>query len=137
MGTYASQVARCRGVAASAGGGLGQSDGCVIAGIVRDTSGGAIPGATIRVVNEKTQRTVIAVSDKEGGYRLGDLLAGTYRLESSLDGFEPAVREVTLESGQTLTIEVTVAPAQLTEGVRRHRPAGRGSGAGGADPCRS
>ena len=95
----------------------GQSDGCVIAGIVRDTSGGAIPGATIRVVNEKTQRTVIAVSDKEGGYRLGDLPAGTYRLESSLDGFEPAVREVTLESGQTLTIEVTVAPAQLTEGV--------------------
>ena len=50
-------------------------------------------------------------------YRLGDLPAATYRLESSLDGFEPAVREVALESGQTLTIEVTLAPAQLTEGV--------------------
>jgi iron complex outermembrane receptor protein len=95
----------------------GQSATSAIAGTVRDGSGGAIPGATVRIVNEKTHETLAAVSDQQGTYRTAALPAGTYRLETTLDGFETAVREVALADGQTATIELTLVPARLTEGV--------------------
>ena len=61
------------------------------AGVVRDSLGGAIPGATIRVVNEATGAAQEAVSDAAGRYRVDDLAPGQYRVEATLDGFEPAV----------------------------------------------
>jgi iron complex outermembrane receptor protein len=88
-----------------------------ITGTVRDASGGAIPGATVRIVNEKTHGTVDAVSDQQGTYRAASLPPGAYRVETTLDGFETAVREVALESGQTAAIELTLTPARVTEGV--------------------
>jgi iron complex outermembrane receptor protein len=95
----------------------GQSATSAIAGTVRDASGGAIPGATVRIVNAKTHGTVDAVSDQHGAYRAAALPPGTYRLETTLDGFETAVREVAVEDGQTATIELTLVPARLTEGL--------------------
>src|SRR4051794_38204182 len=89
----------------------------VVAGIVRDASGGAIPGATIRLVNEKTRRGVDAVSDSQGGYRIGALPPGAYRLETTLDGFEPVVRAVSIDGGRTTDVTVTLTPARLSEGV--------------------
>ena len=53
-----------------------QAGAAVIAGTVRDTSGGAIPGATVRIVNEQTRGAVDAVSDAQGGYRTGGAAAG-------------------------------------------------------------
>ena len=88
-----------------------------ITGLVRDSSGAAIPGATVRVVNEGTGATVQAVSNEQGSYRADPLAPGRYRLETTLDGFEPAVRQVVLEIGQTAAIEVTLTPARITEGV--------------------
>ena len=88
-----------------------------ITGTVRDASGGAIPGATVRVVNEKTRGAVDTTSDGQGAYRVAELPAGSYRLETTLDGFEPAARVIALESGQTASIELTLTPARLTEGV--------------------
>ena len=88
-----------------------------IVGTVRDAAGGAVPGATVRAVNEKTRGAVDAVSDQQGVYRINSLAPGTYRLETTLDGFEAAVRQVALESGQTAEIELTLTPARLTEGV--------------------
>ncbi len=88
-----------------------------ITGLVRDSSGAAIPGATVRVVNEGTGVTVQAVSNDQGSYRADPLAPGRYRLETTLDGFEPAVRQVVLEIGQTAAIEVTLTPARITEGV--------------------
>jgi iron complex outermembrane recepter protein len=96
---------------------LAQSVTGTITGIVRDASGGAIPGATVRVVNQKTHGAVDTTSDGQGAYRLGELPAGSYRLETTLEGFEPAVRETVLESGQSVAIELTLTPARLTEGV--------------------
>jgi iron complex outermembrane recepter protein len=88
-----------------------------ITGIVRDASGAAIPGATVTVVNEKTRGVVDTTSDGQGAYRIADLPAGSYRLQTTLDGFEAAVRDIALGSGQTAAIELTLTPARLTEGV--------------------
>jgi len=69
--------------------GLAQTGGSV-SGLVRDSLGGAIPGATVRVINEATGAAQETVSDGEGGYQVTDLAVGQYRVEATLDGFEPA-----------------------------------------------
>ncbi len=88
-----------------------------IAGLVRDSSGAAVPGATVRVVAEATRATVEAVTNEQGSYRADGLPAGPYRLETVLDGFETAVRRLVVEGGQTSSIDVTLTPSRITEGV--------------------
>ena len=88
-----------------------------VAGTIRDSSGGAIPGASVRLVNQETRRAIEAVSDAQGAYRAADLTPGSYCIETSLDGFEPMARELALRSGEALTVELTLTPARFTEGV--------------------
>ena len=88
-----------------------------ITGVVRDSLGGAIPGATIRVINEATATAQEAFSDAQGVYRVDDLAPGQYRVEATLDGFEPAIGRGVLAAGQGASIDVTLTPARLTEGV--------------------
>ena len=93
-----------------------QTNTGVVTGVVRDSSGAAIPGATVLVVNEDTGASVEATSDEQGSYR-ASLAPGRYRLEASLDGFETAVRRIVVETGQTPAVDVTLAPARINEGV--------------------
>jgi iron complex outermembrane receptor protein len=86
-------------------------------GVVRDSLGGAIPGATVRVINEVTGAAQEAVSDAEGSYTVSDLAPGQYRVETNLDGFEPAVARGAVDGRQAAKIDVTLTPARLTEGV--------------------
>lgn len=88
-----------------------------IAGVVRDSSGGAIPGATVRVINETTGTALEVISGGQGEYRSQDVTPGTYRVEVALDGFETGVKRVVLESGQTSTSDVTLSPARFSQSV--------------------
>ena len=88
-----------------------------VGGVVRDSSGGAIPGATVRVINEATGAAQEAVSDAEGSYQVTDLAPGQYRVEAALDGFEPAVARGAVDGRQAAKIDVTLTPARFTEGV--------------------
>ena len=89
--------------------GLAQTGGTV-AGLVRDSLGGAIPGATVRVVNEATGAAQETVSDGEGRYRFDDVAPGQYRVEATLDGFEPAVGRGAVDGRQAASIDVTLHP---------------------------
>ena len=59
---------------------------------------------------------------------------GRYRVEVTLDGFEPASREIVIDLGQVAAADFTLEPARLSEARGRHRAAHRGSRAGSADP---
>jgi iron complex outermembrane receptor protein len=87
-----------------------------VKGLVRDSSGGSIPGAVVRVINE-SGAIVEAVTDAEGAFAAASLAAGVYRVEASLDGFETAVRPVRLDANQIVDVDLTLAPAGITEGV--------------------
>jgi iron complex outermembrane recepter protein len=89
----------------------------MLAVVVRDSSGAAIPGATIRIVNEGSSAAVDAVTDEQGSYRADALVPGWYRVETRLDGFELAVRRIAIESGQSAAVDVTLNPSRLTESV--------------------
>jgi len=95
----------------------GQDGTATLGGVVRDSSGGAIPGATIRIVNQATSAAVEAVSDAQGAYRVAALAPGRYRVETRLDGFDAPVRRIVLEGGQTAAVDVTLSPSRLTESV--------------------
>ena len=89
----------------------------VIAGVVRDSSGGAVPGATVRLVNEETSTSVEAVSDAQGAYRFDQLAPARYRVEAALDGFETAVSRLALAAGQTVASDATLNPERFSQSV--------------------
>jgi Carboxypeptidase regulatory-like domain len=88
-----------------------------IAGLVRDSSGAAVPGATVRVVNEGNGVTREIVTNEQGSYRADALPPGLYRVETTLDGFETPARHVAVEANQILTLDVTLTPSRLSEAV--------------------
>src|SRR5262245_23160169 len=89
----------------------------IVSGLIRDSLGGAIPGATVRVVHEASGTAVEAVSDGQGLYRVEALAPGEYRVEAALDGFETVTRQVLLGGGQAAAVDITLAPARINEGV--------------------
>jgi iron complex outermembrane receptor protein len=96
---------------------LAQAAAGVITGAVKDSSGGAIPGSTVKVVNEASGVAVEAVSGDGGTYRVEALTPGRYRVEAALDGFETAVAQVVLQAGQTSTNDLTLNPARFSQSV--------------------
>src|SRR5688500_20191482 len=60
-------------------------------GIVTDTSGAVLPGATVELAGAAGTQTVVA--DGNGQYRFPALTPGVYTLKASLDGFKTIVRE--------------------------------------------
>src|SRR5262245_7437315 len=94
-----------------------QSGNSTISGLVKDSTGGALPGVSIVVRNVATAVSFDAVSNEEGLYRVGALVPGNYRVEASVDAFEPFVRTVMLAVSQTLALDVTLDVARQSETV--------------------
>ena len=93
---------------------LGQTG--AISGVVRDSSGGVIPGAAVRAIQVETAATVEAVTDAQGAFSLA-VPSGQYRVEIVLDGFETAVRQAAVGASGAPALDVTLAPARFNEGV--------------------
>jgi len=89
--------------------GYAQSGTSAISGIVRDSTRAPVPGATVEVINEDTGIGLPTITNQDGVYRAGALVPGRYRIQISLDGFEPFLRgPVVVEVGQTIAIDVTL-----------------------------
>jgi hypothetical protein len=66
-----------------------------LAGVVKDPSGGVLPGVTVEVSSPGLiEKTRAAVTDSTGQYRLADLPPGTYAVTFTLTGFATVKREV-------------------------------------------
>src|SRR5262245_27245662 len=72
---------------------LGQTNvtGGNIAGIVRDQTGGVLPGTTVTAVNEGTNLSRTTVVEPNGRFLLPALPPGIYTLRLELAGFAPQV----------------------------------------------
>ncbi|HEU0140308.1 MAG TPA: TonB-dependent receptor [Bryobacteraceae bacterium] len=100
---------------ASASGQVNKSN---LTGVVYDSSGSAIPGAKLRLVNTATGLVRETGSDVTGLYRFALLDFGTYRLEIESGGFKKFVRDgILLETGETTTLNATMEVGELTESV--------------------
>jgi len=88
-----------------------------IVGTVSDSSGAAIPGATVTVTDQKgVART--AGTDEKGEFRLDGLTAGIYKVSISAQGFKLfEVASVVLAPGQTAKADANLEIAAATASV--------------------
>jgi Carboxypeptidase regulatory-like domain/TonB dependent receptor len=98
-----------------------------MAGTVTDSSGAAVAGTSVTLINLDNNEKHSMAADASGNYTFVNILPGRYRLEAEKSGFKKFVREpivVQIESGikveiilqvgsQTETVEVTGAPPLL------------------------
>src|SRR5512134_2086897 len=65
-----------------------------ITGVVRDTSGGVLPGVTVEAASPALiEKVRSVVSDDTGQYRIVDLRPGTYSVSFTLPGFSTVRRD--------------------------------------------
>src|SRR5262245_16567755 len=88
-------------------------------GIVNDSSGAVIPGASVTLTNENTSASVETVSGELGQFVFNFIPVGRYTIKISLPGFKTSeTRNMELGAGQsvrkTFTLEVGVASDAVT-----------------------
>jgi len=90
-----------------------------IAGVVRDTSGLAMPGVTVEAASPALIEKVRSViTDGEGRYNIVDLRPGSYTVTFSLTGFSTVKRDgITLGAGFTATVNVAMQVGSLEETI--------------------
>jgi hypothetical protein len=89
-----------------------------VAGLVKDPSGAVVVGAVVQVFNEQTgelERT--AVTGTSGGFDIGLLRPGRYRLEVSAKGFRKFVVKLDVRINETEHEDVTLEVGSVTETV--------------------
>jgi hypothetical protein len=87
-----------------------------INGVVKDSAGGVIPGATVVVKNNATGATSEAVTGPNGSFTVPALQAGTYTVTASLAGFKTAqINDLRLALGAPATVDMTLEVGQLTD----------------------
>ena len=89
-----------------------------LSGIVVDSAGGVVPGATVVVTNSATGVKRTFVTNSSGAFSAPALDIGTYTVNVSLQGFKSAiVNNLVLEVGSPRAISVTLEVGSLTETV--------------------
>src|SRR5262245_46970146 len=71
----------------------GQSDRGVITGSVIDSSGAAVTGATVTIINTGTNIGSTIVTNSEGRFTAPALQVGSYKIKFEKPGFKTVVRD--------------------------------------------
>ena len=88
-----------------------------ITGVVKDSQGGSVPGATVEATST-SGRTLSATTDASGTYRFPALPGGTYTVTAKLAGFSPGrVDNVNVSLGRLVTINLSLKLGAMTETV--------------------
>ena len=89
-----------------------------LAGVVVDSNGGVIPGASITVKNIATGTTYEAVTNTTGVFSVAALNAGTYTVTVSLTGFKTAVvSDVRVQPGEPASVRATLEVGNIAETI--------------------
>ena len=97
---------------------LAQVGTATLTGNVRDSSGGAIPNASVNITNEESGAPVVLKTNADGIYRASTLLPGSYRVEIRATGFESQARSgITVSVAQTVAVDLVLQVGQQTQAV--------------------
>ncbi len=86
-----------------------------IQGVVRDESGGVVPGVLLRLVHTPTNEVRQLRTDEQGRYHFTAIRTGDYRLEAELPGFQPVIiKGITVRVGDALNYPIHLAVGPIT-----------------------
>src|SRR5215207_6516266 len=87
-------------------------------GNITDSSGGAVPGATISATEAETGVARTVVSNESGRYIFSSLVNGRYTVTAELQGFKKVVRQnVKVDVNTTIRVDMTLEVGAITEAV--------------------
>jgi len=84
-----------------------------VTGHVIDPSGLRLAGVKVTAATQAGRHSTTALTGKDGTYTLLALAAGVYDLTFELAGFETSRRQVTMEHGAVLTLDIELAIAPI------------------------
>jgi hypothetical protein len=88
-----------------------------VGGVIRDSSGGVLPGATVVAKHPASVTVVERVTDTEGRFFLPALRIGQWEISAVLGGFAAQTHRISLEIGRTLHLDFTLSIEGLSEQV--------------------
>ncbi len=95
-----------------------QSTGGRIRGTVMDTSGGAVPGASVTLINEATHATREVQSGANGEYVFLEVPVGTYEIDALSKGFKKYTRKgIVLNLNEVVGVDITLQIGAASEVV--------------------
>jgi len=96
-----------------------------VTGTLRDTSGGVLANAAVRLVHSQSDARYDTQSDDSGRFQFTAVAPGDYVLSVRLLGFSPIVETIAVASGGSVRREMTLQVASLREtiSVRGGEPA--------------
>ena len=95
----------------------GQNRNATVSGIVKDGTGGVLPGASITVRAVATNQSRRTTTDDRGRYAFPNQDIGQNEITAELSGFRPARLMVELSVGQNAQIDLTMQLEALAESV--------------------
>jgi len=95
-----------------------QFDTGAVLGVVRDTSGGVLPGVTVTLLNVQTGISASKVTDDHGGYEFFTVRVGVYTVKADLAGFTAReIPNVKVDVGARQRVDFTLGVGPLSETV--------------------
>src|SRR5918996_3212039 len=97
--------------------GRAQTLGSSIVGVVKDQTGGVLPGVTVEISSPALIGGMQSVvTDQRGQYRVVDLRPGTYTISCLLPGFQTVrIEGIVLRASFTATVNVDMSAAAVEE----------------------
>ena len=97
----------------------GQSTKAELFGIVHDPTGFAIEGASVDLVNTRTETKLATQSGSDGGFHFFALSPGTYRIDVVKQGFATLHRDgVAVRVGDQINLELELRVGEVSQAVQ-------------------
>jgi hypothetical protein len=89
-----------------------------INGTVKDSSGGVVAHATVKVRNVETNLTLTTTTHENGDFSFVDLPIGTYEVTITNGGFKTEVfSQIPVQGNRTATVNVSLQPGEVSSTV--------------------
>src|SRR5262245_7082760 len=91
-----------------------QSTNAQITGLILDSSGAAVPAASVKATNTATNVDYATTSNESGVYVLPQLVPGPYKVTVAKEGFKTLVQSsLILRIGDRLSLNLTLQPGEI------------------------
>jgi hypothetical protein len=89
-----------------------------ITGTVTDSSGAAVPGATVTITNTATNKVQTVTTDSQGGYTVAELPESTYQVEVKGTGFQDYITKgVVVHVATTTNVNAALQLGSVSQSV--------------------